>query len=298
MPRENKASFSDEQKQRAKEIRRAMRPFRRKNLCMVESGMVMICIQYQKSRAIETYIIAEDKREVGLDSKTLLYSSLKARELMTAAFREERNSKGMLHERPYHIYDVIFRTETDHLSHLLLPYELGIQKDGGFASSVKDANDEIVDLLIFSPFTNRYELLTATVKKQEACCYTDISNYRDFVHSFGNPGLLLFFDSSTHTGKSTFFNNLNPESVLRGYGYTVSGADNYPAEYRQELLAEIVDLSILPVYKIVQYLEFFIQSHSAPIHSMARSKWREDLEFIKQYNINPSRFLIVQKKNK
>lgn len=90
------------------------------------------------------------------------------------------------------------------------------------------------------------------------------------------------------------FDELNSESVLKCYGYSVSKAEGLSTGERQELLAEIVDLEILTVKKVVTLLDFFIQTHAAPKYIEARFKWESDKKYIQGYNVNPQRFLIAR----
>lgn len=170
-----------------------------------------------------------------------------------------------------------------------------IKADGGYYTSTLDRKSELVDLLAYSPFSQRYELMRATYNKGLDYCYADLSIFRSFVQKYGNPGLAIDFDSSSSNGffRSDLRSDLRSESVLMGYGYNVSEANGLSDRERREILAEIVDLEILTVHQIVGLLNFFSTLHSGTRYALSRSKWERDRTFIENYKVNPNRFMIA-----
>lgn len=120
----------------------------------------------------------------------------------------------------------------------------------------------------------------------------DISIFRWFVHEYGNPKLNLIFDNEQSSRMS--FNNLRTESILRGFGYTVSSTDNLSDQERHEILSDIVDLEILSVSYITHLISFFIQTHTQVKDIYAVDKWKSDMIYISNYKINPQRFFIAK----
>lgn len=121
--------------------------------------------------------------------------------------------------------------------------------------------------------------------------YVDSSKFREFIHKHGNPGIHIGFYKKTGVYGFDWL-DLNDRSFLMDYGYNVSIKDNLPSSVRQEMLAEIVDLQIASVSDIVNHLNFCISSHA--MHPGAIACWREDIEFISNYKVNPNRFLIAE----
>ena len=222
------------------------------------------------------------------------YSSILARELLTSVYRSSRtikhNEKVYKVVRPY--YPSNSRGEKQVFPLELKPSEMTIKAGGGYSTSIKNNHDEIVDVLLFSPFTQRYELARATHNRINDECFMDIGIFRSFVKEYGNPGLQLSFDKSTSFGLS--FDELRAESILRTYGYSVSESDALTEAERRALLAEIVDLELLTIPYIVHLLDFFIRTHTSDKYFNARDKWKRDMKYISDYKINTQRFLIVR----
>ena len=89
--------------------------------------------------------------------------------------------------------------------------------------------------------------------------------------------------------------NFSLSSILTEYGYTVAQNVGLSSKERHELLAEVIDLEILDSIDIINHLEFCISLHPNEKYVYARSKWKEDIGFVENYNFNPDRFLIAEK---
>lgn len=260
----------------------------------VPDAVMMICVEWDGPAAEskeEQYIIVS-RAHPELPGHVLLYSTALARELLTAATYPLRQDTGDFNGRTYRVTDVLAaQTEGIGAPEAIMPRTLFIKADGGYASSVKNRNYEIVDLLLYAPATQRYEIIKATYNRIEGICYSDIWLYRTFARKFGRPDLKPeFIKSDNGFG---VWNELSQESVLMCYGYSVAAANGLSSIQRRELLMEIVDFEILSVAEIVRLLSFFIESHPADKDAIARFKWQDDLNFIKDYKANPERFLIA-----
>lgn len=278
----------EERKHRKIEESRAKEAFQRQRkksiLDSIESSVVLISVIFQNKNPAEYIITTKDNSVAG--ENVIQYATPIGRELLAAAYAKARNKCGSLNGQNYRVCSVF---PTDEIPRNLIPSAILVKKDGGYISSIKNNKYEIVDLLLYSPKTKIYECTHATYSKEEDICYMDISIYRNFVKRFGNPGLFLEFPS-----KSCTTSELNEESVLKGYGYSVSKSDNLSTPERRELLTEIVDLKILPVSRIVYHLDFCIRLHTDPQHAEAVNKWISDRCFIANYKANPTRFLIFK----
>ena len=277
-----------------KEYRARLRGQKRSRLRGILSGVVLLTVQFHNNT--QDYIIVRNVNAQNRQANVLHYSGAPALELLTAAFRESRDRKGEYDKKRYHIADIIYpEMHNEGLRENLLPMVLNIKSGGGLyekLSSEFTEYKEIVDVLLYSPFTERYELIRATYDGDEDYCYTDARLYREFVENYGKPDLATGFGSSKNLDAD--WSNLQIESALRQYGYSVGQKSGLREQLRQELLAELVDLELLDVTKIVRLLSFFISSHTSPTNYAARLKWESDRDFISRYKVNPDRFLIAK----
>lgn len=260
---------------------------RRRRLYETANSVVMLCIK--TCNQVREYIITTG---ITNDPNIFCYKSIEGRELLSAAFAEERARKGILFEKEFQILEIVFaKKHFTKLPNYILPVELTIEADGGYITSVKNCNHELADILVYSPLTQRYELMRGTYDKEKNYCYTDISIFRRFVHAYGKPRISFDFNTDYSGGYSNY--DLRSESVLMLFGYSVSEANCLSAEERHDILAEIVDLEILTVHRIVKLLDFHCRLHSGERYWLARSKWISDKDFIENYKVNPNRFLIA-----
>ena len=266
---------------------------KRKDLSGVRSAVLMICVEY-KDNTQNDYIIVNNKNVAA----GIHYSSGVGRELLSAAFSPERKNRGVLYNREYRVIRTVFLDDKQSFVEKYITTDLYIKKDGGYRSSVLNSNFEIVDTLLYSYKTKMYEIIHSTYDKELESCFVDIRIFRQYVSEYGKPCVDLSFDYNNRindgANHSENWNNLNEESILKGYGYNVSRAEDLSDRQREEILAEIVDLEILTVSRIVGFLSFFIQTHPQEMYFEARNKWNSDRDFIQNYCINSQRFLIAQ----
>ena len=135
--------------------------------------------------------------------------------------------------------------------------------------------------------------MPSTYDKALDYCYTDISIFRSHLHKYRSPDLPLDFYAKRASHRFSY-DDMASESILMGYNYSVSQANNLSTYERREILAEIVDLKILTVSRIVRFLDFLCRSRPGEKYSLARSKWESDMKFIQNYKVNPNRFLFAE----
>ena len=145
---------------------------------------------------------------------------------------------------------------------------------------------------MYSPFTERYEIVRATYDKKENLCYTDIGLFRKFINTYGSP--LKTLDFYPYVPGAFDYHKLRSESILMCYGYNVSETNNLSDKERHELLAEIVDLEILTVSQVISRLKFFCRLHRNESYQLARLKWESDINYIENYKVKPERFFTAQ----
>lgn len=86
------------------------------------------------------------------------------------------------------------------------------------------------------------------------------------------------------------YENYADESTMRICGYTVNQTVNLSSEQRRKILEMLMEYDIVKKHRIMEYLQFFINT-SQYRHNMksAIEKWTEDLEWVRDYNINKQR---------
>lgn len=259
-----------------------------------DSAVVMIIVLFHNGIS-EKYIIVNDKKDENREANVFHYSSDEALETLSAAFAKQRNKKGVVIGQEYDVKLIVYQSKrTTNLPEKLLPTDLTIQSGGGLYNKSREGHLEIVNMLVYSPFSQRYELMKATYDKCDEYCYVDISIYRGFVKKYGKPDLFLCFERYSDGGDGRNFDELNFESILKVFGYNVNKTDNLSSQQRQRILAEVIDLEILTSKGIISLLDFFISTHSNERYSEARYKWETDKKFVEGYKVNPQRFLIAK----
>ena len=140
------------------------------------------------------------------------YKEYSSRLLLSKIFHE----KCLKIEYENHLYDNILVSNIDTTS----PYEIEIKKNGGI--SMID-NCELIDILLYSPYTKAYEIARASYNRKNRSFYMDKSIYKNFLKKYGDPGIIVYnlslIDNST-------INMWREESPLYSYGYSVNQKDN------------------------------------------------------------------------
>lgn len=78
----------------------------------------------------------------------------------------------------------------------------------------------------------------------------------------------------------------------------MSQKDNLSDSHRRRLLSEVIDLNLMTPYDIINLLTSNINLHSGERYFYARKKWKQDIEFVSNYRVNPNRFIIAGEINK
>ena len=264
-----------------------------KRLEEVPSAEIMICVRFDDDKSNEDFIIASDRQDTN-NKKAFHYTDEIGRELLSSAYATQRMKRGKINGKNYSVIDCLYPdSKRKHLSGHIIPTSLIIRKDGGYHNSIEGNEMEIVHILLYSPFTDRYEIICSTLDKKNDIYFVDIQLYRKYVEKYGYPDCSVKLNKQTNNSEMCF-DDLNAESILKEVGYSVNEKDGFSPRARQELLADIVDLQILSVSNVVSYLDWFIRSHPNPKDTNARYKWNEDKTFIQNYKVNPERFFIAK----
>ena len=256
----------------------------------IPSAAVLLTIEFFSQPGTEYVYIISNKPIQTRKKNILPYEHSIARELLTAAYYKGRHLCGVINDNRF---KVIQKKEKDE-NPPLIPHEINIKPGAGYYDTHESNRNRLVDLLIYSPFTQRYELCKASYDKYDQKVYMDIRRFREFIYNYGYnyKETPIVFNQTRSAGLN--FEEMNAESILKGFGYNVSQESNLSASARQGILTEIVDLGILNVYQVVRHLEFFITMHPKDKDVVARQKWEHDKQFISDYRVNPKRFLILK----
>lgn len=288
---------AEEKRKEEEKARLLQKAKEEENKAYFESNPTIVVILYAEfPDGIRTIRIADKNAKESREENIYKYDSETGREYLSAGFAPARNGKGRIDGQEFRITET-FRS----LSGAYTGNQIGlkqrmitIERDGGNYTSVFHNHDCVLaDLLLYSPFTKRLEIMPSTYNKRKKYCFTDIRHFREFVQKFGKPDVLLDFDTYGGSDRGMDWENLRAQSILNAYGYNVNKNEDLPTTYRHDLLAEVADLDILDIRSICDYLDFFISTHPQDKYEDARAKWAEDLDFIANYNYNPERFLIA-----
>ena len=242
----------------------------------------------------ETCLILSERERIPPEDagSVFYYGTADGLELLTGEFVRSRGRTGILQKSNYIIRKRIlseqgggvFRTRC-------APKTLYLRSNGGYYQG-KDKRYQIVDLLLYTRRTDRLQILKSTFDSRGSFYYTDARLFREFVLQHGMPEVQTTFSLSNSQSKGRIsFDEMAEESILKQFGYSV-GKNGMSRENRRRLLADLVDMKILTVSKIIFLLNFFLSSHTGSQYYNACNDWQSDIEFISTYRTNPSRFLI------
>ena len=213
------------------------------------------------------------------------YKHSYAREVLAAAMIQEKYSKAIINEERFTVSCIMNKDDIKYLP----PY-ITLIDDEIFKRSIKN------DVLLYSPITKRYEILSISMGEYKECCL-GISSFRRFVKYYGKPRVDIFIgESYSKSSDRIQYSELREKSILKLFGYSVNEKDKLGSQLRQSILGDIVDLELMTAKQVVSLLGFFIDTHTNDKYFYARAKWQEDLHFMTNYKFNPDRFLIFESK--
>ena len=90
--------------------------------------------------------------------------------------------------------------------------------------------------------------------------------------------------------------DLAEESTLHLCGYTVNQKDNLSDAQRHTIIVAIIENGAMDKHEIINLLNYFIEMNgSNKGNELARSKWRNDLDFALFYNTENQKKFIINK---
>lgn len=232
-------------------------------------------------------IIGNRNRKIYDYFQVIDYKCESARQLLTDIFRDY--NKEITYDGIK--YRLIHKQSSQAYGMSGIVSSVTIKKGGGYAGDIFGDNYKVVDILLYSPFTKKYEIAHATYNASTKINYMDISLYKDFYRKFGNPEIdIEVEDNKPHSENN--YKNLREESIIHAFGYSVSSKENLSTTVRQNILADVMDLELISPRALASLLESFIVRFKAEKYDLARLKWSMDLDFVMNYDVNPDRFYI------
>ena len=261
-----------------------IKPAIRRKYSEFKSTFYTIYLKDDKTNVIEKVIVVSDKKEVVGGINVYHYTDIVARTLL-ADILHFHQKQIVLNNKNYCVISAENSKCISENSYII--DKLYIRENGGFYSY--SGNNNIVDLLLYSPFTKRFEIINATYDKILKYYYVDMSKYKMFIDQYGNPGVLVEFFSDIRTDVPY---NRKKESILHALGYNVSKTDDLSDNQRQSIISFTLDVGLMTTKEIEDLLKDLIKQNKGK--NMAIMKWEKDIEFTKNYNINPDRFIIAK----
>lgn len=233
--------------------------------------------------------ITSDKKDSGKGG-AYHYSTFIARKLLSLDLVLNNCGTIKIGDEEYAIHRKFINNETSLGDYVSIKH-LRIKDGGGFVTHIDNRSQEIVDILLYSPYTDNYEIIKATYDSNEGELYTDICLYKKFVEEYGNPEIELY---ATENGKRfDNFENANSESLLKIYGYSVNQKENLSNKEREKILADVMDLNLIDQKRLLGFLTWIRSVHSSDKYFDARIKWANDINFVSNYKVNTDRFFIA-----
>lgn len=132
------------------------------------------------------------------------------------------------------------------------------------------------------------------------CCRYFIStdefrHYQDLYGALlGNVRLENYYaENQSNIGP---YGNLACESVLKLFGYSVSQSEDLSDYERHLILSNLMNRKIIEKTHILEYLHFFINTSVGRRNmSLAREKWEDDMDWVRDYEIDTQKKYLIQK---
>lgn len=120
--------------------------------------------------------------------------------------------------------------------------------------------------------------------------YEEYKHYREMYGAI--LGKLAF---STGDFVSSGFGEMAPESILRMCGYNVNQTENLTERERHAILEGIIDNNIISKYRVMEYLQFFInRSKNSYSLDVAVDRWKDDLDWVREYKLATQKKTVIK----
>lgn len=264
----------------------------RRNLSRsLHSSVALFVIKKNGANDTEFVTVVSSKGDQDISHNIIHYTSLLARKLLLALSKQRTTFS--YYDK---FYTVLYKEPITRSAGFSLDYinpnQIVLRKGGGLLNGIKQIGTELVDILLYSPFTDCFEVAHVTYDLINCIFYMDAKVFRRFLHRYGNPGIILAAQPKSKSSKQ--FYTMQEESVLHAYGYNVGISSDLTEFERQEILGEVLDLELMTARSIINLLDHNINMHPGEQYIVACSDWEADKEFVFEYKINPSRFFIAK----
>lgn len=138
------------------------------------------------------------------------------------------------------------------------------------------------------------------IKTISACFCYDCCRYTISENEYNSLGGEPVCDIKWHNNKSDCNEELwdfnTQHSILYKLGYNVQKQSGLSADVRRKILTDIIKNRRLSKSQVCSYLEMFIKQKRSQLNMQdAVSKWRSDLQYIRNLKINTSETIEVKK---
>ena len=118
--------------------------------------------------------------------------------------------------------------------------------------------------------------------------YINSEQYRAFAKKHGLPDIRLMFERNANG--TIDFSAWHEESLLHLMGYNVDSREGLSDEERHQTLLHILNTGTMTKAEIISFLEFLIYKNEGNYRlDNARTKWKEDANFIRNYDLGNQR---------
>ena len=262
-------------------------PDKMRALRSLRSGSLAIHLRNQKTGDHRLVGIVTSRTERNIEGDVFHYSDWLARRVLFAIYQGHK-ALAIVGEE----FDIVKTLRLDwknegYLNNLKID-TIVLRKGGGLYRGLPQHEAELIDILLYSPFTGCFEVAHASNDKEHNIFYMDAKVFRGFVEKYGNPGVKI----AAYQSGASHFSTLRDESILHAYGYVVGNA-GLPTKSRQALLGEVMDLGMMSAQSILNLLELNIATHTGDKNANARACWESDKQFVMSYKVNPERFVVA-----
>lgn len=123
------------------------------------------------------------------------------------------------------------------------------------------------------------------------------NEYESYKNHFGLIfGKMIYYDKTVHSKMDQgYYNVLSDASPLYLNGYTVNQDDDLSDARRQNCLKNIIEFGILTKPRVINYLDSFIERNGkSERNRIAVLKWKDDLGFVKTYNMDKQEKVMIK----
>lgn len=250
------------------------------------------------------YYIVSDPKDEDAAKGIYHYKSDLFKELLIQ-YDNTRSDMAIKHKGKRYITIKRFYANKKGVPEYILPKHIVIREDAGYYSNELPNFCRNIEVLLYSRYTENYEVARVTYNEKADMCYMDLRLLSKFLKKYDWPKISMhyaldnkwetksywdaFFDDEE--GTYLFNKRIRPKSILKQFGYGVSQEGGLTKAERQELLGEIMDLLILSKEEVLQILESAKRMHRGIKYAEAQGKWNADIKFVKNYEVDRNRFL-------